>query len=462
MSTLSFESVTEAAGPTLTDVLAERCRLAVPRALPESAIVAAKHCFLDWFGVALAGSREPLTEILVAAAAGDGVACSLVGRPERAGELEAALINGAASHALDFDCLNVSMSGHPTVAIMPALLAVAEQEGATGEALLAAFVGGVETACLLGAAVGPAHYDAGWHATGTIGVVGAAAACSQLLGADAGTWRRAVALAATQAAGLRVMFGTMAKPLHAGKAAADGLLAARLAAGGFTANPDAIHTARGFAELYGGTPATVPAEGDGQWAVERMLFKYHAACFGTQATIENAFRLRRSHGLEAGDVALVELQVSPELDSVCNHPRPTTGLEAKFSLQTTAALALLGYDTGDVATFSDELARDPEVSELRERVQVVFDRAFAGPARAAMRLTTRSGEVLAIETDVGLPEADAAAREARLAAKFRTLAGAVLEPSDLAALERDLLDLERVDDVRALVARCAVGGARRS
>lgn len=439
------------------DRLAERCRSAVWGALPERAIVTAKHCFLDWFGVALAGSREPLTDILVAATAGSGATNSLIGRTERAGELEAALINGTASHALDFDDMHLLMSGHPSVAIIPALLGASERDGATGEALVGAFVAGVEAACLLGAAMSGSH-GAGWHTTGTIGVIGAAAACSQLLGAEVDAWRHAVALAATQAAGLRVMFGTMAKPLHAGKAASDGLLAARLAAHGFTANPYAIDAARGFVELYGGAPVAAPAAQSGEWAVEQMLFKYHAACFGTHASIENALGLRRSHGLGAADVALVELHVSPELDSICNLPSPSTGLEAKFSLRATTALGLLGHDTADPRTFSDAVVCDPAVTELRDRVRVVFDPDAAGrPTWAAMRLTTRSGEELATETDVGLPETDVAAREDRLRAKFRTLAGTVLAPSDLAVLESDLLRLERLDDVRPLLARCTAG-----
>jgi 2-methylcitrate dehydratase PrpD len=442
--------------PPLADVLVERCRLARPGALPDEAIVSARHCLLDWFGVALAGSREPAAGILAAATAGGGTACSLVGRAERAGELEAALVNGTASHALDFDDMHVTLAGHPSVAIVPALLAAAERDGASGEAVLAALVAGVEAACLLGAALNPSHYDAGWHSTGTLGALAAAAACSHLLRADDDAWRRALALAATQAAGLRVMFGTMAKPLHAGRAAANGLLAARLAARGFTASPDALDAPRGFAALHDGpaAPRTEPGE---RWAIEGVLFKYHAACFGTHASIDNARAVLRDHDLALAEIALVELRVPPDVLGVCDRERPRTGLEAKFSLHVTTALALLGRDLGDTRTFADAVVSEPAVTELAGRIRLAVEPAALGnPGWAALRLVKQSGEELTAETDAGLPERDLAAREKRLRAKFRTLAGTVLPPAEVAALEEELLGFDRLDDLRAPLARCAV------
>src|SRR5215203_7194419 len=206
--------------------------------LPADVIVIAKHCLLDWLGVTLAGSREPLAQMLrdEVAEQGGRPQATLIGTDARASTQQAALVNGAASHALDFDDVHLVMNGHPSVPVLPALLALAEAHDGDGRALIAAFVAGVEVECRIGALVMPGHYNAGFHATGTLGAFGAAAACAHLLALDTDQWQIALAIAGTQAGGLKAMFGTMCKPLHAGKAAANGLLAATLAARGFTAN----------------------------------------------------------------------------------------------------------------------------------------------------------------------------------------------------------------------------------
>src|SRR5215468_7288011 len=225
--------------------------------IPADVVELVRQCTLDWFGVALAGSREPAAEIVLAAAleeapsiADGGV--TVVGRADRLPASMAALVNGTASHALDYDDVNAAMNGHPTVPVLGALLALAETRPTAGRDLVCAFVAGYEAENRVGRALGSAPYQRGFHATGTLGTLGAAAACARLLGLDVDTTAVALGLAATQAAGLKSMFGTMSKPLHAGKACANGLLAARLADRGFTAHPAAIETDQGFAEVSGG------------------------------------------------------------------------------------------------------------------------------------------------------------------------------------------------------------------
>ena len=189
----------------------------------------AKHALLDWLGVTLAGTRDPLVDILVSDAIAEGETGSarLIGREECVTPSFAAMINGAASHALDFDDVNKRLHGHPTVPVVPALLAVAEQKTISGRAFIDAFIVGYEVECLIGEMMGLDHYDHGWHATATLGTFGAAAGCARLLGLDADKTAMALGIAATQAAGLKSMFGTMCKPLHAGKAAMNGLMADR-------------------------------------------------------------------------------------------------------------------------------------------------------------------------------------------------------------------------------------------
>ena len=233
----------------VTIELADRASSIRYQDLPGEVRTLARQCLLDWLAVALAGSREELSGILAEQAIEDGgrPAASLIGRSEKISAHQAALVNGAASHALDYDDVNMAMSGHPTVPIVPALLALAEDRGASGADFISAFVAGYETECRIGALVLPDHYARGFHATATIGSFGSAAACAHLLGLDAETTATALGIAATQAAGLKSMFGTMCKPLHAGKAAQNGLLAAMLAARGFSSRTDALECAQGFA-----------------------------------------------------------------------------------------------------------------------------------------------------------------------------------------------------------------------
>ncbi|HEY0420773.1 MAG TPA: MmgE/PrpD family protein [Acetobacteraceae bacterium] len=214
--------------------------------LPDEVRALARQCVLDMLGVALAGAGDPLVRILAAELEEQGGApvAGVVGLKLRLPALSAALLNGTIAHALDYDDVNLAMPGHPSVAVLPAVLALAEERGSSGAALIEAFVAGYETACRVGRLIAPGHYDGlGFHATGTVGTFGAAAGCAHLLGLDEEATLHAMGIAATQAAGLKSMFGNMYKPLHAGRAAQAGLLAARLAARGFTAQLDSYSDA---------------------------------------------------------------------------------------------------------------------------------------------------------------------------------------------------------------------------
>jgi 2-methylcitrate dehydratase PrpD len=412
------------AKPGVTRALIESVRSLRHEDVPEDAREVARHCLLDFLGCAVAGAREPLVEILVdsVVSADESKAASLIGRSERASRLTAALINGAAGHALDFDDAHMAMSGHPSVPVLPALLALAETESTDGRRFLAAMVAGIELECRLGALLGDRHYEVGFHSTGTIGTFGAAAAAAHLLDLDEDGWLRALGLAGTEAAGLKSAFGTMAKPLHAGRAASAGLLAALLARRGFTAAADVIEAKQGFAETHAGaTPDITRLDRlSGRFLIRETLFKYHAACYLTHAAIEAARRLREQHRMDATAIDSVEVTVAPSLLSVCNIAEPRTGLEGKFSLRATTALALLGEDTGALETYSDAKISDPGLVRLRDRVRIVTDASLvATRARVAVTLGTRRFED---EADTGVPATDLAEQRRRLQAKFRALA----------------------------------------
>ena len=407
-----------------TRAIVERTRAISWDAIPDEAREVARHCILDFLGVAIAGSREPLADILVreVASAEGSRECALIGRAERASRLSAALINGAAAHALDFDDTHTSMGGHPSVPVAPAILALAETTGASGRELAEALIAGIEFECRLGALIGNKHYAIGFHSTGTIGTFGAAAACARLLNLDEDAWLRAIGLAGTQAAGLKSGFGTMAKPLHAGRAASNGLLSAILARGGYTSNSAIIETAQGFGATHAGEPITREdvAALDGRFLIRETLFKYHASCYLTHAPIQAAASIRAANDLDPAAIDAVEVRVHPSLLGVCNIENPTTGLEGKFSLRATTAMALLGIDTSSSQSFTDAKISSPEVVSVRERVRIV-PTGRAPSTRAEVEVKTGARRLRA-EADSGVPWPDLAAQRIALTKKFLGLA----------------------------------------
>jgi 2-methylcitrate dehydratase PrpD len=443
----------------LTELLAGRAAALRFEEIPEGARTIARQCLLDYLGVAIAGAGEPLVRLLLAelAEAGGAEQASVIAFPTRLPILAAALINGAAAHALDYDDVNVAMPGHPSVAILPGLLALAEVEKSSGRELITAFVAGYETACRIGAAMQPGHYDLGFHATGTVGSFGAAAACARLMGLDAAATAAALGIAGTQAAGLKSQFGTMCKPFHAGKAAQNGLLAARLAARGFTSRGDLVECEQGFAATHGPdfSPQTALAKPAGGWYILANLFKYHAACYFTHAPIECARVLRRDHAPDPRAIARATLRVDRSTDRVCNIRDPKDGLESKFSLRQTVAMALAGIDTASLAAYGAETANDPALRELRERLDLDFQAGWPQTV-AELDVELADGRRLAARHDAGIPAADIAEQGGRLAAKFDALAGPVLGAPRARELHRMIEALDNLADLGWL-ARLAAG-----
>src|SRR5213592_834107 len=220
---------------------------------PVAAVDAARRAILDCVGVMLAGSAEPAARIVQQIAESEGGAplATIVGTRRRTGAVWAALANGTAAHALDFDDTNFAMLGHPSAPVLAAGLAAGELALADGQALVHAFLLGFEVETTLAAVINPEHYDHGWHATCTLGTLGAAAAAARLLGLDTAQIRTALAVAASQSSGLKENFGTMTKPFHAGHAARSGVLAALLAREGWTASERAIEGPQGFLHVLG-------------------------------------------------------------------------------------------------------------------------------------------------------------------------------------------------------------------
>lgn len=417
------------APPPVTQWLAARAATMAYADLSDAAVTVARQCILDWFAVTIPGATEPAVRILREELLADGAAsvASLAGSPHRSSAMNAALINGTASHALDFDDVNMAILGHPTVAILPALLALAEDVDASPEDVITAFVAGYDVMCRTGALMSPGHYQHGFHATATVGSVGAAAACARLLGLDADTTATAMGIAATMASGLKSMFGTMCKPLHAGRAAQNGLQAARLAARGFTSRPDALECAQGLAatQSVDFNPEEAMKDAPLDHHIRNNLFKYHASCYLTHGAIEAGRALRERHGVSSNAIQAIEIRVPPVTDRVCNIARPATGLEAKFSLRLTVAMALAGRDTSGIATFSDAVTGEPELVRLRDMATIVFDETYP-EAKAEVTIATADGARFTTGHDAGVADADLGRQGRKLERKFDALVEPVL------------------------------------
>jgi 2-methylcitrate dehydratase PrpD len=429
--------------------------------LSDAAMAVARQCMLDMLGCALAGASDELVGILLAEMAEQGGAAqaSVIGHRHRLPAASAAVVNGAAGHALDFDDVTMAMPGHPSVAILPGLLALGQARGASGAAVLAAFVAGYELQCRIGRMLAPGHYDGiGFHATATIGSFGAAAACAHLLGLDAERTATALGIAGTQAAGLKSMFGTMCKPLHAGKASYHGLLAAKLAARGFTSRADVLECAQGFARTHGPDfhPQAAFDDPGPDGYLRANLFKYHAACYLTHAPIEAARTLRAQHGLTPERIARIDLRIDNAADRICNIADPRTGLEAKFSLRQTLAMALSGIETGALASYSETYAADPALAALRDKVNFDFQSGWPHP-RAELDLHLTDGTVLTAKHDAGVPAADLAEQGRRLDAKFLALAAPVLGETRAGDVRDLVARFETLSEIDTLMSLCAAG-----
>ncbi len=336
----------------------------------------ASRTLLNWMGCAVGGSGHESVDITLRALGpfmGQPQA-AVLGRTERVDVLHASLLNGLSSHVFDFDDTHLQTIIHPAGPVASALVPLAEHRRVSGHDFLHAFILGIEVECRIGNAVYPDHYDVGWHITGTAGIFGAAAAAGRLLGLDVRRMCWALAGAATQAAGLREMFGTMLKPFHIGRAAQNGLAAALLAAEGLDGSERAIEAPRGFARVLS-TKQDYAAICDGLGeSYETLLNTYKPYPCGVviHPSLDGCISLKRRHGLTGDDIESVELRVHPLVLELTGNKTPRTGLQGKFSVYHAVGAALVLGRCG-VAEFTDEIVRDPRVTAVRDRVSAVVD-----------------------------------------------------------------------------------------
>jgi 2-methylcitrate dehydratase PrpD len=400
--------------------------------IPQRVRHEASRALLNWLGCAVGSCRHETVERALAAVrpfSGPPQA-AVLGRAERLDCLNAALVNGISSHVLDFDDTH-ARTVHPSAPVLPALLAYAEWRKFSGAQLVHAFILGVEAECRIGLSVFPEHYERGWHITGTAGVFGAAAAAGKLLALDEQRMTWALGIAATQAAGLQEMFGSMCKSLHPGRAAQNGLGAALLAASGFTSSERAIEAPRGFARVTSTKfDPTVITEGLGsRYELLNNMYKPYACGLVTHAAINGCIDLAREHAIRAGEIERVELKVWPMVMELTANRAPRNGLEGKFSIFHACAAGIIHGAAGE-AQFADAVVQDPKVIALRERVFADPDPAI-GKLEARVTIRMKNGADHSKHVEHALGTLPRPMSDADLEAKFKGLAAEVLPPAQV-------------------------------
>ena len=364
--------------------------------IPPAAIPFVHTGFADCIGVMIAGAGEPAPQLVRAMLAPTGGEATLLFGAGRASAPEAAWINGTAAHALDFD--DVGQRGHPSTVLVPAILAEAEAIGASGEAMIVAYAAGYETWAELVRREPDQHHNKGWHPTGIFGAIGAAAACASLRRLDATQAAHAIALAASQSAGLMSNFGTMTKPFHAGRSAHAGVVSARLAGKGFTASLDALEHPQGFLSAVspaGKADRESAIEAGSAWKLARdgLSVKKYPLCFCTHRALDGMLDLLQAGQVDAARVCRVTVSTSPRYATILRNHAPQTGLEAKFSMEFAMASALIAGRAG-LPELTDGFVCRPEVQDLMQRVVVKVDEREdpAVPGHAVYDEVTLEGE----------------------------------------------------------------------
>jgi len=445
-----------------------------PADWPEAAWEAAHRALIDIIGVAIPGAAEPVARKAfdTVSAWGTGPATA-IGMGAALPAPWAALVNGTAAHALDFDDNFDPAKAHATAVLAPAILALAEQEGASGRQCLDAYIAGLQILGRVGQGVNPAHRNRGWHATATVGAIGAAAACARLLGLDAPRAAHAVSIATSMAAGFMSQFGTMTKPVHAGLAAKSGVLAASLARAGIDAGLATLDGPTGMNRLMVGPDyeqlrddLTHVEHGQNlRFETERvgapllllssgLKLKRFPNCGSAHRAMDGLAALIDAHGFCAHDIAAIHVRAPITHLNNLMYTAPADALQAKFSLEYgLACIAVTGNCT--LADFTADAAARPALQALYARIhRHPVDKA-EGEFPTQVEVALGDGRVF--RAVVPWPAGSLAMpfTEAQLWAKFDGCAGPILDPADLACLCAALADLPQLPGIKPLMAPLA-------
>jgi 2-methylcitrate dehydratase PrpD len=459
----------------LTQEVASYVARARYRDIPKDVVQLARGFILDGLGVALAGSTDECSRIVQAhiRCVGGRAEAAILGTSLSAPMAKAALANGVAGHAMDYDDTQLSTSKeavyglltHPTTPVLAAVLAIGEQKKISGEEFVLAYVLGVEVECRLADAIHPRHYQSGFHSTATMGGLGAAMAVGKLLRLKEEPLLRTLGIAASMASGLRENFGTMTKPLHAGRAAENGVNAALLARDGFTAATNILEARRGFFNAMAGgfDESKISGRLGAPYFMKHpgISIKPYPSGSLSHPAQDLILDLVRQHDLKASDIERIEVGTNSNVPNALIYPMPKTALEGKFSIPFCMAIAVLERKAG-IAQFQDRKVRDKKVVELMKRVTLYVDDELEklgyDQVRSKVRVTLRNGRTIEGRYDVARGHPEKPMSWVELGDKFRDCAALVLPDNSAETVLELVAHIEELRTLRPLLNALAAGG----
>ncbi len=429
--------------------------------IPTAALQKAKASLVDSVGTMLAGAKEDAGIIIVryVEKTGGAPAASLVGHKIKSSVYNAAMANGTMGHVQDYDDMSPTLIGHPSISVLPAVLALGEEQKISGEKMLSAFTIGIEVECKIGRGTIPQHYENGWHPTATIGIFGAAAASAKILGLSEQEIIYALGIAGSESSGLRENFGTMTKPFHAGRAAAKGIMSAMLAKEGFTSTPKIFEGKAGFCKV-------MAVEYDENKIIDRLgnpfdvedpgfTIKPYPTCGAAHPAIDAVISLSREHDLKADEIQQIKCGTVPIGRDVLIYPKPATPLEAKFSMEYCLAVALIERKVG-FSQFSDEKINAPEIKQLLEKVDMYLDPemsdlGYRGTFNANIKIVLKDGKEYSKRVDHGRGDPANPLTEEELLEKYSDCAALALDSEKIKRSKEMLSGLEQLSDISLLM-----------
>jgi 2-methylcitrate dehydratase PrpD len=429
----------------------------------EIALSEAKKCILDGVGVALAGSKHEAVNVIknyVSEIGGKAQATTIGTDSIRASVVHAALINGVASHVLDFDDTQNILGGHPTAVILPVVLAVGEYKKASGKDLLTSFILGTEVSCKIARGVNPYHYQSGYHVTSTIGIFGAVASAGKLLDLSQEDFLSAFGIAGSMSSGLKENFGTMTKPLHVGLAASNGTMAALLAQKGYTASEKILEGELGFGKVLSKDCQfeKIVENLGAPWEIESpgITRKKYPSCARTHSAIDALLKILDHHPIRDEDLEEIECATDDKAFEILIHPRPKTPLEAKFSMPYCLSVAFLERDVF-INHFTEEKLEDPRILRMMKKVRHISDKEIVArgfehrwASRVKVKLKDGREWCEAVEKAKGDPQNPMSNEE--MIGKFRHCAAGLLDDAKIDSLVNRLNQLEKEKEIARLIA----------
>ncbi len=441
--------------PAVTRILADFVATHPSRGWTEAVDHEAHRTFYNWLGCAIGAAQHEAADAAVAASRmlDSSPQATVLGRSEKLDMASAALVNGITSHTFDFDDTHLKTIIHPAGPVASAVLALAEQQGLSGRAVIDALVLGIDVACRVGNTMYPDHYDRGWHITGSTGMLGSAAACARLLRLDAQQTAMALGIAASQPVGLREQFGTMTKPFHPGGAARAGLMSALLASQGFTASGKALEAPRGFIQVASDKRAwnEITDELGQRFEISFNTYKPFACGIVIHPSIDACVQLRE-RGVRPEQVERIDLRVHSLVLELTGKKEPQDGLQGKFSVYHGCAAGLI-YGRAGEHEFADAVVNDPLVVETRRKVHAVVDDSID---EAAVRVSAllKNGERVDIAVEHAIGSLQRPLSDQQLQNKFNDLVVPVLGQARADEITRTCRALGSLGDVRALTILC--------